>query len=669
MPWWWNESEKELKKQRWAWQAAREALGAQKLRADRSLEREWLREIAAEKSFDKRRKDWIYKAEIDAWEKAPWHADEIEKANRARLLQMDRAIDKMVDKLPVSQWGKIEALQEKILGDGRVGAEEYLQLKRLKGAVYNLKQAQFDAEAARAMHDAAWAQLGEEAVSNVRAGAAGISLAITLTWLVAGAAGLAGVAGTSELAAMISGAMMKLGAFRLTMNLVEGATVGYLEGGFNAAVVGGMKRTLPINTMSLYLGPRMPGDRDHGWKRIGFSVLQDIGNAFTLKRGISQYKQLAKRAGASISSAYQRLTGAGDPSLRMPPVKDGEIARINAEWWAERERGQRLVNNFNQVRLKLQSATDRATRVRLSNQLTRQAIRINQSYAAKSILKAVDKPGLSRAFDNRIQRVYRVVDHRVAKQLTAAGFTRGGKPISRTDFMNFRNASSVGTVGMDRDVGLNQMLEQKWAQVVREATPGTEWHAHAMSKLRAAQKASQLARQGGRVSHSNFQHEADKLYKEAYQHVTGASATESSQVLTGPMHPEAYADPHALQNNPLAAPFSKDFAGQTGSVSALKVHENFQMVAKGDMLQAHAIQESARGLAKDIANKLIPLLKARPGGAPVELNYWQAMHQVLDQAGKGNIRPGELLQTLGGEDGIIRLAEQTSAGIQGAIQY
>jgi hypothetical protein len=221
---------------------------------------------------------------------------------------------------------------------------------------------------------------------------------------------------------------------------------------------------------------------------------------------------------------------------------------------------------------------------------------------------------------------------------------------------------------MDRDVGLNQMLEQKWAQVVREATPGTEWHAHAVAKLRAAQKASQLARQGGRVSYSTFQHEADRLYKEAYHHVTGASATKSSQVLTGPMHPEAYADPHALLNNPVEAPFSVRWAGQTGSVSALKVHENFQMVNEGAMKFGNAVQESARGLAKDIGNKLIPFLKARPGGAPVELTYWQAIHKLLDQGGKGNIRPGELLETLGGKDGIIRLAEQTSAGIQGAIQ-
>jgi hypothetical protein len=361
MPWWWGDEYvawwDDVKP---AWDRERQILQDAKLRADRSLEREWLREIAAEKSLHKKKADWIYKAESDAWEKAPWHADEIEKRNRSRLLAMDRSIEKMADKLPVSQWGKIEALQEKILGDGRVGAEEYLQLMRLKGAVYNLKQAQFDAEAARAMHDAAWMQLGEEAASNIKTGATVASVAIAFSPILLGGAGWAlGATSLTNAAAAVSGAMAQLGAFRLTTNLIEGATVGYLEGGMSGAVVGGMRRTLPINTMSLWLGPRMPGDEGPGWKRIGLSVLQDFGNAMTLKRGIAQYSKLAQRAGASISNAYQKLTGTAEPTLRMPPVRNNVLLQRDAQWWAEREQGQRLVNRFNQTLRKMNQATSR----------------------------------------------------------------------------------------------------------------------------------------------------------------------------------------------------------------------------------------------------------------------------------------------------------------------
>jgi hypothetical protein len=671
--WWDHLKPSEVKKEQAKWDEQRQVLRDEKLRADRSLEQEWMREIAGESSFEKRRKgDWIYKPEIDAWEKASWHLEEIEKQNRALMLKTDRAIDAILDKLPVSLWGKVEELQERFLTASSPNGEDLSRMLRLRGAVFNLQQAQLDAEAAEAMHDAAWMQLGEEAVSNIRTGAAGVSLAITLSWLALGAAGLMGVASAAETAAAVSAAMMKLGAFRLTTNLIEGTAVGYLEGGFNAAVVGGMKRTLPINTMGLWLGPRKPGDEGPGWKRIGLSVLQDFGNAMTLKRGIAQYSRLARRAGASISNAYQRLIGTGEQSLRMPPVRNSVLLKSDAGWWAERERGQRLVNNFNQVRLKLQSATDRATQVRLSNQLTRQAIRINESYAAKSILKAVNRPGLSQAFDQRIQRIYRVVDYRVAKELSKAGFTRGGRGISRTDFTNFRNASSYGSVGMDRDVGLNEMLVKRWEGVVNQATPGTDWHAHAVAKLREAQRASQLAEGGKRISLANFSDRAQKVYDKVFQRVTGGdikSAKRALQVVTSSQHPEAYIDHNVLQNNPAATPFNPIWREQTGSVSALKVHENFNMVREGLLSNGNAIQESARGLAKDISTKLIPLLKSNPTTNVSQISYWQGMQGLLGEAGKGNITPGQLLQTLGtDESGLIRLAEQTSAGIRSAIQ-
>ena len=464
--------------------------------------------------------------------------------------------------------------------------------------------------------------------------------------------------------------MAKMGAFRLTMNLVEGATVGYLEGGVNAAVVGGMRRTLPINTMSLWLGPRMPGDEGPGWKRIGLSVLQDFGNAVTLKRGITQYQRLARRAGESISSAYQRLTSTGEQPLRMPPVRNNVLLQRDAAWWAEREQGQRLVNNFNQTLRKMNQATDRVARANLSNELTKQAIQINENYAAKSILKVVQRPGLTRAFDDRIQRIYRVVDYRVAKQLSSEGFTRGGQAFSRNDLMNFRNASSYGTVGMDRDVGLNQMLVQKWEGVVNQATPGTEWHAHAVAKLQEAQRASQLGVGGQRISLVNFNERAQEIYNAQYASVTGGNAARASQMVTTSGNVEAYRDMNVLQNNPMATPFSGRWAEQTGSVSAVKVYENFKLANDGIISHGSAVQESARGLAKDISTKLIPLLKNNPSTNVTQISYWQGMQKLLGEAGKGNSTPGQLMQILGiDQTGMVRLGEQVSAGIQSAVQY
>jgi hypothetical protein len=132
---------------------------------------------------------------------------------------------------------------------------------------------------------------------------------------------------------------------------------------------------------------------------------------------------------------------------------------------------------------------------------------------------------------------------------------------------------------------------------------------------------------------------------------------------------EAYKDINVLQNNPIAAPFSGRWAEQTGSVSAVKVYENFKLVDEGYLSSGNAIQESARGLAKDISTKLVPLLKANPNVNPAEITYWQGMQRLLGEAGKGNVTPGQLLQTLNTDSsGIIRLAERVSAGMQSAIQ-
>jgi hypothetical protein len=140
-------------------------------------------------------------------------------------------------------------------------------------------------------------------------------------------------------------------------------------------------------------------------------------------------------------------------------------------------------------------------------------------------------------------------------------------------------------------------------------------------------------------------------------------------MLTTSKNVEAYADMNVLQNNPSATPFSVRWAEQTGSVSAVKVYENFELVNKGLLSYGNAIQESARGLAKDISTKLIPLLKANPNVNPAQISYWQGMQRLLGQAGQGSVTPGQLLQTLNtDQSGIIRIAERVSAGIQGAVQ-
>jgi hypothetical protein len=56
-------------------------------------------------------------------------------------------------------------------------------------------------------------------------------------------------------------------------------------------------------------------------------------------------------------------------------------------------------------------------------------------------------------------------------------------------------------------------------------------------------------------------------------------------------------------------------------VSAVKVYENFKLAKEGVISQGSAVQESARGLAKDISTKLIPLLKNNPSTNVTQISY------------------------------------------------
>jgi len=226
---------------------------------------------------------------------------------------------------------------------------------------------------------------------------------------------------------------------------------------------------------------------------------------------------------------------------------------------------------------------------------------------------------------------------------------------------------------MDRDVGLNEMLVTKWEGVVNQAEQGTDWHTHAVAKLREAQRASQLGVGGQRMSLAKFNDRAQEIYNAQYARVTGGdikSAEKAFQQVTTSGNVEAYKDLNVLQNNPAATPFSGRWAEQTGSVSSVKVYENFKLANQGIISQGSAVQESARGLAKDISTKLLPLLKNNPSTSVQQLSYWQGMQKLLGESGKGNVTPGQLMQILGiDQTGMVRLGEQVSAGIQSAVQY
>lgn len=98
------------------------------------------------------------------------------------------------------------------------------------------------------------------------------------------------------------------------------------------------------------------------------------------------------------------------------------------------------------------------------------------------------------------------------------------------------------------------------------------------------------------------------------------------------------------------------YAEQTASAPRIKAIENRYLADKGYLTQGQAIQETARGYAKDMATKLTPLLESDPRVTPEQLDRLRRMQAVMEKAGRGEIPPGQV-------DGMLQKAVPEIEGL------
>ena len=133
---------------------------------------------------------------------------------------------------------------------------------------------------------------------------------------------------------------------------------------------------------------------------------------------------------------------------------------------------------------------------------------------------------------------------------------------------------------------------------------------------------------------------AQHYYDRSYMQATGGrDPVTSLQGVTGPTSNESYHDLNVLGNNPQAAPFDPLWADQTGSVTSVK---GYEATGGGGFANDpwNAYQEVARGTAKDIDSKLLPLLQTN--NAPPEfIAQVQDMRSFLNDVKAGNLSPSQ----------------------------
>ena len=103
--------------------------------------------------------------------------------------------------------------------------------------------------------------------------------------------------------------------------------------------------------------------------------------------------------------------------------------------------------------------------------------------------------------------------------------------------------------------------------------------------------------------------------------------------VTQQYHKEAYPDLNALRNDPGNHPFDPNTAEATGDVTKVKAVDVAQHLDSWNV-----DQEIARGTAKDISTKLIPLLEAQ-GATPDAIARAQDLQAFLKDVGNGAYPP------------------------------
>ena len=396
----------------------------------------------------------------------------------------------------------------------------------------------------------------------------------------------------------------------------------------------------------------------------------------------------------------------------MTPEQAAQRIAIDEGWTGARASGQGLVDEFKNLRDQLANETDPARQADLNERLNDLTNRINESYAGKNILKGEGRTPTGADFDARLSETYTRVDQDFIDRLNEMGLQRGGRPWTVDDITEFRNAASRGTVGMDRDIGLDEGKLRDLTTRLNELPPNSPEAHEIVKQLSAEIKATQLtvdydkytahlsneitrtnaelerlsgdlanaapgsaeaqriqteldrlgnrpadlqteltrvqAEAGGRgvveISPSKWNDVATSTYGRSFSDITGGDAQGAYQAVTQRHHQEAYGDKGVLSGE--AERFDRASAEQTASVSRVKAAENQHLADTGRITQGEAIQETARGYAKDINTKVEPHMSSNANVDPAKVDMVRRIGEVLDKVGTGEIKPGQVDQAL-----------------------
>jgi hypothetical protein len=393
---------------------------------------------------------------------------------------------------------------------------------------------------------------------------------------------------------------------------------GYAQGGHLAGP--GVGGAIEKGATALAMGKLF----EYGIQRVGAAtgILSQPATREELKKRLADFRRQEMLRERLRDFRLAEARRAGGPGFDVPRFRE------------DMTRGKQLVDDFAQIEQRIAAAkrfgAEPGTRRELESLAVAKSKEINASFHAKNYLKAAGGD-IEKAATGRIEGVYREVDARF-KQILAEEHKWDMKYLK---FKEFRNASSRGKIGMDRDFGL----------VEDEVTL--------------------LVKGGKQSSIHQMQKDGQAAYKKAYEEITGQSYEKSFQEFTTRAHSESFRDLGVLKDlrNPKnVANLERMWGEQTARTieyKGLHMLGDPKLNPHLTLLDRHL--EASRGLAKELDKKVIPFLqnaKTAPGLDPAKIReterHFREVKQVLEDFSSYRIDPATASERLrlatGGKD-------------------
>ncbi len=456
---------------------------------------------------------------------------------------------------------------------------------KIASALDHKVQGHFQGLAAKSEEEAAWANFGLEAAENIKAGA-----------------------DTGMMVCSLFGGKPIYVAYQ--------ASTGYIEGGPTEAV---------LRSASAF------GTAAHTAVEA-FRGYQEGGLEAAAKRGAKAYV---------ISKAFEygasKVMGGAKPAAKRPTVKEQfELAKFKQA----RSDGESLVTSFQRAEreMRIAARTGKSAKdlIKMQADLRDKAAAINSSPHAKNFLKYKGDYHAQRAYNAQMKAVHADVEAKFHTTMSKQGW-------NDQKLVEFRNSCSSGSVGMDTDIGLDELA------------------------------GNPLLKNGQRATVYNWQTDAQKAWDKAYKETTKRSASMSWENITTSAHAESYKDLAWLGSDKSAV--TAAWGQQAADVTRYKAWHTLNDKSLSHM---EKMQEVSRGTAKDINTKLQPMLNNAKPSSPAAAEslkqartHWQKIQTTLDAFGKNEIDPitaERRIRELTGGKGIPEVVEDMGTLMEGLLK-